>query len=112
MNSCRTCSRFGDQELIEAFAAQSADEAFGDGVGAGCPHGAAQDADVAADEHGVEGGGELAVPVADQEPELVGSVAEVDEQVAGLLGGPGAGGAGGDAGEVYAARPCSITSRT
>jgi hypothetical protein len=36
----------------------------------------------------VEGRGELAVPVADQEPEPVGSVAEVHEQVAGLLDDP------------------------
>ena len=43
-------------------------------------------ADVGAGEHGVEGGGELAVPVADQELESVGAFAEVDEQVAGLLG--------------------------
>jgi hypothetical protein len=76
------------------------------------------DADVGAGEDRVEGGGELAVPVADQEPELIGSVAKVDEQVAGLLGDPGAGGVGGDPGEVDAAtglrprRSCSITSRT
>ena len=49
-------------------------------------------------QHGVEGGGELGIPVADQELELIGVVAEVDEQVAGLLGDPGAGGVGGDAG--------------
>ena len=48
-------------------------------------------------------GGELAVAVADQEPELLGLLAEVHEQVAGLLGDPGAGGMGGDAGEVHAA---------
>ena len=93
----------GDQEVIEAFAAQGADEAFGNRVGRGVRTGAAEDADVGADEHGVEGGGELAVPVADQEPELVGAVAEVHQQVAGLLGDPGAGGVGGDPGEVYAA---------
>ena len=45
----------------------------------------------------------LAISVADQEPELLGVVAEVHEQVAGLLGHPGAGGMGGDPGEVYAA---------
>jgi hypothetical protein len=56
----------GDQELVEAFAAQGADEAFGDRIRTRCPDGAAEDADVGADEHGVEGGGELAVPVADQ----------------------------------------------
>ena len=38
-----------------------------------------------------------------REPELLGAVAEVDEQVAGLLGDPLAGGVGGDPGEVDAA---------
>ena len=41
------------------------------------------------------------VPVADQEP--FGAVAEVHEQVAGLLGHPGPGGVGGDSGDVHAA---------
>src|SRR4051812_39031684 len=72
----------GDQEVIEAFAAQRADEAFGDRVGPGCPNRAAEDADVGSSEYRVEGGGELAVPVADQESERIGAVAEVDEQVA------------------------------
>jgi hypothetical protein len=44
---------------------------------------------VGAGEHRVEGGGELAVAVADQKPKPGGVVAEVDEQVAGLLGDPG-----------------------
>src|SRR4051812_48825397 len=56
-----------------------------------------------ASERGVEGGGELAVPVADQELELVGAVAEVHEQVAVLLGDPGSGGVGGVPGDVHAA---------
>jgi hypothetical protein len=45
-------------------------------------------ADVGAGEHGVEGGGELAVPVADQETKPAGVVGEVRQQVAGLLGHP------------------------
>jgi hypothetical protein len=61
--------------------------------------------DVGAGEHGVEGRGELGVSITDQEPKLLGSIAEVDQQVAGLLGDPGAGGMGGDPGEVYAAGP-------
>jgi hypothetical protein len=44
--------------------------------------------DVRAGEDGVEGPGELAVPVADQEPEPVGAVGEVHKQVAGRLGDP------------------------
>ncbi len=54
----------GDQELIKAFAAQGADPALGDRVRSRCPDRAADDADVGAGEHCVEGGGELAVPVA------------------------------------------------
>jgi hypothetical protein len=63
----------------------------------------ADDADVPAGEHGVEGGGELAVAVADQEPELVNAVAEVHQQVASLLGHPRSGGLRGDPGDVHAA---------
>jgi hypothetical protein len=85
------------------FAAQRPDEALGDRVRPRCPHWRAENADVGAGEHGVEGGGELAVPIADQEPELLGAVAEVHQEVAGLLGDPGAGGMGGNPGEVHAA---------
>ena len=63
----------------------------------------ADDPHVSTGEDGVEGRGELAVPVADQEPESVGAIAEVHEQVAGLLGDPGPGRVGGDPGEVHAA---------
>ena len=100
---CREVARSTDQEVVEAFAAQGADEAFGDGVRPRCSDRGAEDADVGAGEHGVEGGGELAVPVADQELELLGAVAEIQQEVAGLLSDPGAGGVGGDSGEVHAA---------
>jgi hypothetical protein len=58
---------------------------------------------VGAGEHRVEGGGELAVPVTDQKPEPLGAVAELHQQVAGLLGHPAGGGMGGDPGDVHAA---------
>jgi hypothetical protein len=93
----------GDQEVVEAFAAQGADPAFRDRVRSWCPYRGADDADVGAGEHGVEGGGELGISVADQELESFGVVAEVGEQVAGLLGAPGSGGMGGDPGDVRAA---------
>jgi hypothetical protein len=96
-------ARSSDQQVVEAFAAQGADEAFGDRVRPRCPHWCAEDGDVGAGEDRVEGGGELAVPIADQVPELLGVVAEVHEQVAGLLGHPGAGGMSGDPGEMHAA---------
>jgi len=63
-----------------------------------------EDLDVDGGEHGVEGGGELAVAVADQEPEASVGVVEVHEQVAGLLGQPGSGRVRGDAQDVYPAR--------
>ena len=73
----------GDQEVVEALAAQRADPALRDRVRPRRPHGGAEDADVGAGEHGVEGGAELAVPVADQEPKLLGAVAEVHQEIAG-----------------------------
>jgi hypothetical protein len=63
----------------------------------------ADDADVGAGEHRVKVGYEFAVPVADQDSEPLGVVAEVHQQVAGLLGHPRAGGMCGDPGEVHAA---------
>jgi hypothetical protein len=57
------------------------DEAFGDRVRARCLDWGAEDVDIGAGEHGVEGGSELGISVADQELELLGAVAEVDEQV-------------------------------
>ena len=64
----REVARSGDQEMIEAFTAQTADEPFRDRVRSRCPHWGADDADVRAGEDRVEGGSELAVPVADQNP--------------------------------------------
>jgi hypothetical protein len=49
----------------------------------------------------VECGGELAVPVANQELEPPGPAAGAHEQVAGLLGGPGSGRMRGDAQDVH-----------
>ena len=46
----------GDQEVVEAFPAQGADEALRDRVRPGCPDRGANDADVGAGEHGVERG--------------------------------------------------------
>jgi hypothetical protein len=67
---CCEVSWPGDQEVVEAFAAQGADEAFRDRVRSRCPNWGADDANVDAGEHGVERGSELAVPVAKQEPKL------------------------------------------
>jgi hypothetical protein len=51
----------------------------------------------------VENGGEFGVAVADEVSELVGAVADLPQQVSGLLGGPGGGGVGGDAEDVDSA---------
>ena len=74
--------------------------AFDDGVRSRRSNRGADDLDVCTGEHRVESGGELAVAIADHEPELVGVVAEVHQQVAGLLGDPGSGGVSGDPGNV------------
>ena len=95
----------GDQELVEAFAAQRANPALRGCVRARRANWGANDGDGGAGEHGVEGGGELGISVADQEPELFGLVAEVHQEVAGLLGDPRPGRMGGDPGEVHAAAP-------
>jgi hypothetical protein len=60
-----------DQEAVEEFAAQGADEAFGDGVGPRSSYRCLNDLDVARGEHAVERRGELGVTVADQEPEAI-----------------------------------------
>jgi hypothetical protein len=72
----------------------------------------ADNADVGAREHCVERRGELAVPVADQEPKLLGAVAEVHQQLAGLLGDPGPRWDGAVIPAIrMRRRPCSITTR-
>ena len=84
-------------------AAGGADEAFGDPVGPRCPDGRLDDADVDGGEDGVERGGELGVAIADKEPDAAHGVVEIHQQVAGLLGQPGAGRVGGDTQDVYPA---------
>jgi hypothetical protein len=93
----------GDQEVVEAFPTERADESFRDRIRLWSSGRGADDSDVGTGEHGVKVGSEFAVSVADQESEAVGAVAEIHEQVAGLLGDPDAGGMGGDPGEVHAA---------
>jgi hypothetical protein len=92
-----------DQDAVEEFATNRADEAFGDRVDARCLHRRFDDLDVVGGEDGVEGGVELGVAVADKEPESSTGVLEVHEQVAGLLGEPGCRGVRGGAEDVHAA---------
>src|SRR5690242_1437945 len=73
LQHCSEVAGSGDQEVVETFAAQGADEAFRDRVCPGCPDRRADDPEIGAGEDRVERGGELAVSVADQEPEPVGA---------------------------------------
>ena len=52
-----------DEDPVEEFASDAADEAFGDRVGSRCPHRCLDDADAERGEHGVERCGELSVTV-------------------------------------------------
>jgi hypothetical protein len=52
----REVARPGDPKVVEAFAAQRSDEALCERVRPRRPHGGAEDADVGAGEHGVDGG--------------------------------------------------------
>jgi hypothetical protein len=58
-----------DEEPVETFGADGADEPLGDRVRSWRSRGCFGDADAFADEDGVEVAGELAVAVTDQKPE-------------------------------------------
>jgi hypothetical protein len=59
VENCFRVSLVEDQDSVEEFAPDGADEAFGDGVGPRRPYGRLDDRDVEGGEDGVEGGGEL-----------------------------------------------------
>jgi hypothetical protein len=60
-----------------------------------------QSLDAGAGQGSVEGIGELPSAIADQEPEVGGAVSEVHQEVADLLGSPGAVRVGGDPEDVH-----------
>src|SRR5262249_38053411 len=94
-----------DQKPVETFSAGGADEALGDRVRLWSAHRRLDDLDAFACEDGIEGAGELAVAVADQEAKARWLVLQCPGELAGLLGDPGAGRAGGAAGQMDAAAP-------
>ena len=101
-----------DQDTVEDFAAQGADEAF-----AGCVHarrldGGAQDRGAGGLEDGVEGRSEVRSAVADQEPDVLEPLAETEGEVAGLLNGPLAGGMWVTPPRCIRRLPCSMKTRT
>src|SRR5205814_10217599 len=89
-----------DEHPVGALAANGAYPPLGDSVRPRRLRGRADDLDVGGGEHRIERGGELAVPIPQQEPQLIGSIAEIYQQVPGLLSGPGASRVRGDAGQV------------
>jgi hypothetical protein len=67
----------GDQEMVQAFPAQGADPALGDGVGVRRLDRCADDLGAEPVPDVIEGSGELAVAVAEQEPEVLASSSSV-----------------------------------
>src|SRR5919204_2231755 len=79
-----------DQQSVEAFGADGADEAFCDGVRLRRSHRRADDLDPFASEHAVEVARELAVAIVDEEANRCRSLAERPGELAGLLANPAA----------------------
>jgi hypothetical protein len=94
-----------DQHPVRDFAADGQHEAFGEAVR---PRATVRDLDhldARIGQYGVERGRELSGPIADEEPEPCDVFAEVHDEVAGLLGGPGAVGMRGHAQDVQVIEP-------
>jgi hypothetical protein len=89
----------GDQEMVQAFPAQGTDPALGNGVGVRGLDRRTDDLRTNRAPDVIEGPDELAVAVADQEPEA-GLLIKRAKEIPGLLGDPHAGGVGGDTSEV------------
>src|SRR5918993_2139237 len=79
-----------DQEMIQALLAHGANPALGDGVGVRRLDRRQDDLGTDRTPDVVEGSGELAVTVTDQEPDDGGLFIERGKKVASLLGDPGA----------------------
>jgi hypothetical protein len=75
-----------DEDPVEDLPAQAAHPAFHDRVRSGCLDRCLDDPDALGMEYSIEGAGELGIPVADQEPELAGLVAEVEQEITRLQG--------------------------
>jgi hypothetical protein len=85
-----------DEDPVEDLAACTADPALHDRVHPRCLRSGQQYAQALAPEYLIEHAGELTVPVSDQEFEVSDALTQLDRQVPGLLGHPGAGRVGGD----------------
>jgi hypothetical protein len=89
-----------DQHPVGDLGPHRQDEAFGEAVRARTPRRDLDHLDARARQGGVERGRELPGAVADEEPKPGGVLAEVQKQVAGLLGSPGSVGMSGHAQDV------------
>jgi hypothetical protein len=90
-----------DEKMIEAFLSGGTDPSFGVRICIGSLKGCGENMEALADEDSIESIRELAIVVADQEPQGMGFV-EVPQDLSGLLCNPGLGGVGGDASQVDA----------
>ena len=84
-----------DQHAVGEFGSDGADEPLGETVRLRAARRNPDYLDAHIGEDGVEGCGELASPVANEDLELGHAIAEIHHEVADLLGGPSAIGAGG-----------------
>jgi hypothetical protein len=80
-----------DQHAVGELGPDGQHEPFGEAVRPRTPRRNLHSVDPRAGQHTVEAGGELAGPVADQEPERRGAVIQIHQQIPGLLGGPRSG---------------------
>jgi hypothetical protein len=101
-----------DQHPVSAFLADAANEPFRIAVRSRCLGRDLGDVDAFGGEDGVEGGGELAVPVTDEEAKRGDLLTEVHQQVAGGLGGQSCGGMGGYTEQVHLGVRTSMRNRT
>jgi hypothetical protein len=79
-----------DEQPVEAFATDAADPAFGVGVRVRCPDGCADHGDSFASKDVIEAAAELGVAIVNEEAERLLAIIESHQQVARLLGDPGA----------------------
>jgi hypothetical protein len=84
-----------DQQPVQALGADGADPALRMRVRSGCPYRREEHLATLRPEDLIEAAGELRVSIAEQEPHPTPWFAEHQQQVAGLLGDPGAVGVGG-----------------
>ncbi len=79
-----------DQHTVGQFGSEGADEPFGETVRPRATRRNPDHLDAHIGEDGVEGCGELAGPVANEDPKLGDATAQIHDEIADLLGGPSA----------------------